>query len=94
MRDDADGARMSGGGRHEAENGIDEGPISVEEGGASVDEVLQHGKDVREGSRIACLLAFVDSTAIHLHAALHRRRIGHTQQKLQHGEWECRKACT
>ena len=50
VRNDADGARVSGGGRHEAENSIDEGPISVEESSACVDEVLQHGKDVRKGS--------------------------------------------
>jgi hypothetical protein len=54
VRNDADGARVSGGGRHEAENGIDEWPVTIEESSASVDGVLQDGEDVREGSRIAC----------------------------------------
>jgi hypothetical protein len=52
VRNDADGAWMSGRGSHEAENGIDEWPIAIEEGTASVDEMLQQGEDVREGSRV------------------------------------------
>ena len=44
---------MSGGRRHEAEHCVEEWPVPVEERTASVDEMLQHGEDVREGSRVA-----------------------------------------
>ena len=50
---DADRARVSGRRRHEAEHRVDEAPVAVEEGGASVNEMLQHSPDVREGSRFA-----------------------------------------
>ena len=43
---------MSGRGGHETEDSIEEGPISIEEGVASVDEMLQHGPYVREGSGV------------------------------------------
>src|SRR5680860_909012 len=52
VRDDADGARVSGRGSHEAEHCIDEWPVAIEEGGACVYEMLQHGPDVREGSGV------------------------------------------
>ena len=44
---------MSGGRSHETKGSIDEWPIAVQESSACVDEVLQDGKDVREGSRVA-----------------------------------------
>jgi hypothetical protein len=43
---------MSGGRRHEAEHCVDEGPVTIEEGSPSIDEMLQHGEDVREGGRV------------------------------------------
>ena len=39
--DDADGAGMRGGGGHEAKHCVEEAPVAVEEGTASVDKVLQ-----------------------------------------------------
>ena len=53
LRDDADGAWVSGGRGHEAEHSVNEAPITVEKSSASIDEMLQHGPDVREGSRVA-----------------------------------------
>jgi hypothetical protein len=52
VRDDADRARMSGRGGHETEDSIDERPVAIEKGTARVDEMLQHGPDVREGSGV------------------------------------------
>ena len=43
LSDDADGTRVSGGRRHEAEHRVDEAPVAVEESSASVDEVLEDG---------------------------------------------------
>ena len=43
---------MSGRRSHETEHCIDEGPVAVEEGAASVDEMLQHSPDMREGSGV------------------------------------------
>src|SRR5687767_12269987 len=37
----------------EAEQSVNEGPVAVEESGASVDQMLQHGEDVWEGSGVA-----------------------------------------
>ena len=50
--DDADGTGMSGRWRHKAEHSVDEAPIAVEKGSASIDEMLQHGPNVRESSGI------------------------------------------
>ena len=52
VRDDADGTGMSGGWSHEAKNRVDERPVAVEESPASVDDMLQHGKDVTKGGRV------------------------------------------
>jgi hypothetical protein len=39
---------MSGSGCHETEDSVDEAPVAIEEGTACIDEMLQHGPDVRE----------------------------------------------
>jgi hypothetical protein len=44
---------MRGRGSHEAENSVNEAPIAIEESAMDVDEMLQHGPDVRESSGLA-----------------------------------------
>jgi len=53
LGNNADGARVSGRRRHEAEDCVDKAPVTVEEGCTSVDEMLQHSPDVRERGGIA-----------------------------------------
>ena len=53
MRDDADWTWVCSSRSHEAEYGIDEAPITVEEGSAFVYQVLQHLPYVMESSGVA-----------------------------------------
>ena len=50
--DDADGTGMLSSRRFETEHCVDEAPVAVEEGVACVDEMLQNGEDMREGSGV------------------------------------------
>ena len=51
VRDDADGTWMNGRCILATEQRVDERPVAIEEGplDVAVDEMLQHGEDVREG---------------------------------------------
>lgn len=53
LQNDADGTRMRGGWSHETEDSVDEGPVTIEKGAVMVDEMLQHGPDVRKSSGVA-----------------------------------------
>lgn len=44
---------MSRGSTLESQHHIEEQPVAIEEGVASVDQMLQHCEDVREGSRLS-----------------------------------------
>ena len=50
--DDADWTWMLGVGILQSQDDIEEQPVAIEKGVASVVEMLQHGPDVRKGSRV------------------------------------------
>src|SRR5680860_119363 len=53
VEDCADGTGVRGGSSLQTQQSAEEGPVTVEQRSASVDEMLQHCEDVREGSRVA-----------------------------------------
>ena len=68
MRHDADRARMGRRSTLESQHDIEEQPVAIEEGIASVDQMLQHCEDMGEGSRLANEMG--DASLCQLHQIL------------------------